>query len=183
MDSFFGLNALDLLVILTMLFWIGFGFMQGLLRQVTDLGSLYLAFILAGQYHHIVGRWIAVSGSDRRMSNFAAFVGILILTFNILSLLARDAYKNTKLPIPGSLDRLGGMALGFISGCVWIALGVLAVRYVLIAPWPTWEGIKLVLKQVVQTSALVPIYVRLLPLIVTFLYPWLPRLPALFVFE
>ena len=82
----------------------------------------------------------------------------------------------------GTLNHLGGIAVGFVTVCVWIGIGLLIYNFVSSSAWvgmgrPTGER----LLHDYQVSTLVPVFRVFLPYVLRTIEPWLPGgLPAMF---
>lgn len=80
-----------------------------------------------------------------------------------------------------TLDHLGGIAVGFVTVCLWIGIGLLIYNFMINSPWVEWETHRRRLLRDYQVSALVPVFRVFLPYALRALEPWLPGgLPAMF---
>lgn len=178
------INWLDYVLILLMIAGVMIGYKQGLLRQVLNLGSMYLAAILAAQYFHMLANFFRANlvTTPGALLNATAFFAIMLAVTGLLNFLTYDAYKNTKLTLFPVLDRFGGMLLGLIAAWILISLAVNALSLATATQyWSTAEAFRQMLKSGIVQSTISTATAATLPGILGAIAPWLPAgLPSIF---
>ena len=170
------LNPFDVLIALALLAGVALGFVRGLVRMALSLLVLYVAAVLALTLHRPAGNWIIyLFGLPRNVSQGMAFILILILTSVIINFVLRRTYKDTELPGIRQIDQLGGLVIGFLVTCIWIGLVILVVAFLLRTPVSDEATFQMNLTAYFRSSALIPIFYRILPIAVATLRPWLPK--------
>jgi uncharacterized membrane protein required for colicin V production len=170
------LNPFDVLIVFALALGTAFGFVRGLIRAVISLVVLYVAAVLAMTLHLPAGRYLTyMFGFPRQVSQGIAFLLILVLVSVLLNFLVRRTYKNTELPGLRQVDQLAGMIIGFFVGCIWIGFGILVVAFVLGAPAVAPTNLRLNILDFFQTSNLIPIFYKFLPIALATLRPWMPQ--------
>ncbi len=167
---------LDVVLVLMLCASIGFGFHQGLVRQICLMVAVYLATVLAAQYHGVVSRLLttAFPGAQSELAPIMAFV-LLLGTFSLLTTWSIwTAYRQTKLPSVVMLDEVGGTFLGCLIGIFAISVTLTILQYALQAPWPEGSPIRYLLHIGIRDSGLQSAFGSPLPLIHAALRPWLP---------
>lgn len=177
-------NGLDWILLLIITLALVIGYIQGILRQVIWLAALYIATILATQYHALVGDWIrqlTFQAHPSRIVNSVTFVIIVIVVSFVLSWLAADAYPTEKLKIFPLLNQLGGSILAVITTIVLLSVLLRIVNFAVSETWPNNEPIRLAIVNNLRTSLLVPSLDSLKEPIIKIIVPWLPGqiLPAI----
>jgi membrane protein required for colicin V production len=169
------MSLLDILIIIILAVGMFLGFMRGLLRQIVGLISLYLTVLLAGFMYPLLGQGIQVLGPN--MSTTAteaiAFALLMLLGYTTLNFSIYSSYKETKLPIPGVLNQIGGMMLGFFLTCLWIGLGLIVINFVAGGkPWLAYDGVRQFLASMLHGSAMLRIFTIFLSVAFITLEPW-----------
>lgn len=180
------MNALDVILLVGLIAGTTVGLFQGILRQLIGLVLLYFALVLAAAYYQTVGTWIqTIVWANRQSVEALAFVLILGASYGALSLVTRD-YRQARLGILKHVDQLGGVALGFVTTCVWLSLFLAAVNFATEVPW-TWhqpgkpvlaavraDSVRLAIHYSLQSSVLANVFARLLPYLILSVKPWAP---------
>ncbi|MBC7224379.1 MAG: CvpA family protein [Anaerolineae bacterium] len=180
------MNVLDGIILAALVAGTTIGLFQGILRQVIGLVLLYLALVLAAAYYQTVGTWIrSIIWANRQSVEALAFVLILVVSYGVLALVTRE-YRQARLAVLKHVDQLGGVALGFVTTCVWITLFLAAVNFATEVPW-TWhqpgkpilatvraDSVRLAIHYSLQSSVLANVFARLLPYLVFSVKPWTP---------
>jgi uncharacterized membrane protein required for colicin V production len=178
------LNPFDVMIALGMLAGILIGFSRGMLRMVFAVVVIYVAAILAMTFYIPLGRFLGriLTGLSDIATEALAFVFILIATAAILQFLLSRTYKNTEWPGLRQIDQLGGLIFGFVVTVLWIGLALIGINFVLGTPTPGAQVVQGNFTYYYNTSALIPIYLRFLPIALATLKPWVPqgKLPAIF---
>lgn len=177
-------NPLDWTILLILTGALVIGYVQGILRQVIWLASLYIAMVLATQYHRVVGDWIrylTFQSHPSRIVNAVAFLIIVVVVAFLLSWLATDAYPAQKIKIFPMLNQLGGSILAIITTIMLLGLLLRILQFAVSEPWPQNESLRLSVVQFLQTSLLVPSLQSLQEPLVKTIVPWLPgqMIPAI----
>lgn len=180
------MNVLDVVILAVLIAGTTVGLFQGILRQLIGLVLLYFALVLAAAYYQTVGTWIqSVVWANRQSVEALAFILILVTSYGVLSLVTRD-YRQAHLSILKHVDQLGGVALGFVTTCVWITLFLAAVNFATEVPW-TWhqpgkpilatvraDSVRMAIHYSLQSSVLANVFARLLPYLILSVKPWAP---------
>ncbi len=178
------INWLDYVLILLLIAGVAIGYLQGMLRQVLNLASMYLGAILAAQYSHVLANFFKdqLVTTPGILLNVGAFFLILFAVTALLNFLSSDAYKNTKLTLFPLLDHIGGMVLGLIAAWILISLAINALSFATATQsWSSAEDLRQVLKSGIMQSLVSAATGTTLPGILGALKPWLPYgLPAIF---
>jgi len=176
------MNFLDVLLTLALIAGGALGLFQGVIKQVVAVGSLYLALVIGTISYRLAGGWLSSTfGYARAASDTLAFIVILAILYIGLMLAILDLLKSSKQVLPGMIDRLGGMVLGFFNLSIWIAIALSLVNSTLGVPWYGYDSIRQAILHQIQTSALRPAFGYLLPTLLVTVRPILPGgLPPLF---
>lgn len=179
-----GYNWLDFVLIMLLLIGMATGYAQGMLRQVIGLAALYVGAVVATQYFQVVSRTATgvLRTTPDQLTNAVAFFVILLVVVAVINFLAFDAYRVTRLHIFPLLDHMGGMVIGLVSMWIIISLVVNVLMFATGASsWADIENARLVLRNGLVTSVMVPVSGSTLPLIISSIRPWLPGgMPAIF---
>ncbi len=170
------LNPFDVLIVFALLAGVVLGFARGLVRMALSLVVLYLAAVVAITLYAPLGRWVrTVAQTPVFLSQGLSFLFILILLSAAVNFVLRRTYKDTELPGVRQVDQLGGMVVGFFLGVVWIGFCILIIAFFL----RTTPGHDTSFQQTVtdyfRRSALIPIFYRVLPVLMASLRPWMPK--------
>ena len=180
------LNTFDFLIVLALVGGVALGFVRGLVRMALSLVVLYVAAALAMVFHPQLGRLInQMSGLPLAPAQALAFLLILAIVAILLNFLLRRTYRDTELPGLRQVDQLGGMVVGFLLTVVWIGLSLLVVAFMLSTPVTETDTFRISMINSFQTSNLIPIFYKFLPIALATLRPWMPKglPPDLFTFR
>lgn len=180
------LNPFDFIIVLVLVGGVAMGFVRGLVRMALSLVVLYVAAALAMVFHLRVGIWISqMSGLPLTVAQGLGFLVILAAVAILLNFLLHRAYRDTELPGLRQVDQLGGMLIGFLLTIVWIGLGLLILAYMLSTPVTGSDTTRLSMIGYFQSSNLIPIFYRFLPIALASLRPWMPKglPPEIFTFR
>lgn len=180
------MNSIDVLILIALCAGTVIGFLHGLLRTVLHIVALYGVTVVAAFAYPVLGDWLRyiVPGTSRQLRNADAFLLLVLALFNLFALYFRHLLKDKETPLPGVVDRLGGLVLGFFFTAVWIGLGVLLGRFLLSVSWLEADQIRFGLLGQLRHSALAALFQQLLPYAVATLKPWFAPfggLPELFI--
>jgi hypothetical protein len=170
------MNGFDFLIFGFIVFGALLGFFQGVLRQVINLASIYVAIVIALFLYRPFGSALGLiaPGMSVNARETLAFAIILVFINTFVTFNARDLTidpKPAKTGIDAELEQsaaarlsrrfilapvnhLGGMAFGFVSSCVWVGLGIIMLRFILQVSWPGYDGIRMLFVDGLHTSAL-----------------------------
>lgn len=169
------ISWIDLVMVLMLVGSIGFGFHQGLLRQIVLLLALYIATVLSAQYYEQFTDWLVLYfPSSLEVARVIAFLLLAVALTILATSLIWSAYEQTRLPSVVMLDEAGGAALGGLIGVFIIGLTLTLAHYAVQAPWPSGSPIKELLHTGLINSALEDMFSTSVPLIQAALRPWLP---------
>jgi uncharacterized membrane protein required for colicin V production len=170
------MNLVDFLVIIALCGGTLVGFFRGLIRSVVNLLVLYLVSVVAAFSYPAIGSWLihVFPGTSQQLRNADAFLFVLLLLYNTITLSLRPSLKDRfrEPPFPGVFDKLGGLVVGFFLTSIWIGLALMLAQFLLSVPWVNMEGIRVVLARLVATSATGGLFRGLLPYAVLALKPW-----------
>jgi uncharacterized membrane protein required for colicin V production len=180
------LNPYDFLIALALAGGVALGFVRGLVRMVLSLVVLYVAAALAMVFYPKVGTWVhQMSGLPLAVSQGLAFLLLLAVVAILLNFLLHRTYRDTELPGIRQVDQLGGMVVGFFLTVVWIGLSLLVLSFMLSTPISGNDAFHLSMVSYFQTSNLIPIFYKFLPIALATLRPWMPKglQPDIFIFR
>jgi uncharacterized membrane protein required for colicin V production len=112
--------VMDILIFVPMLVFILLGFRDGVIRKLVAIVMLIAGLFLGQLFMHDLGQFLAdnkwIESTDSSMYGYLIiFSAVVILQWLLYKLVARS-YK-----IGGFLDRIGGLALGFIEGTLFLS--------------------------------------------------------------
>jgi len=169
------ISWVDLIMVLMLVSSIGFGFHQGLLRQIVLLVALYIATVLSAQNYEQLTDWLVVYfPSSLEVSRVIAFLLLAAAITILATWLIWGAYQQTRLPSVVMLDEAGGAALGGLIGVFVIGITLTLAHYAAQAPWPPGSPIKEFLHMGLVNSALENLFSNSVPIIQATIRPWLP---------
>ncbi len=178
-----GFNWLDFLIFFLIILSMAVGFAQGLLRQVIGLAALYIGTILGAQYYIVISdfiRMLSFQTSSNRFLNAFSFFVILIFVTSVISWLAYDAYRSTKIQLMPLVDQLGGTLLGLVTMTIFVSIALPVIGFATSETWPWSETARQFVITGFKTSLLLPVFSAFKPLLLSALLPWLPSgLPSL----
>lgn len=180
------LNPYDFLIALALVGGVALGFVRGLVRMALSLVVLYVAAALAMVFHSSLGGLInKMSGLPLAVAQGLAFLLILAFVAILLNFLLRRTYRETELPGLRQVDQLGGMVIGFVLTVIWIGLCLLVLAFMLSTPVTTDDSFRQSMVAYFQSSNLIPIFYKFLPIALATLRPWMPKglPPNLFTFR
>jgi len=157
-----------------------------MVRMALSLAVLYVAAALATAFHPRVGAFISsTSGLPLAVAQGMGFLLILAIVAVLLNFLLHRAYRETELPGLRQVDQLGGMVIGFFVAVVWIGLSLLVLAFMLSTPVTEADVVRVSMISYFQSSNLIPIFYKFLPIALAALRPWMPRglPPDLFTFR
>ncbi len=176
-------NWLDWLMLLFIIASLIVGYIQGMVRQVIGLIALYIAVVLAAQYYLPISDWLRamMAQPTSRFLNAIVFFIIVVFVWLIISWLAFDAYRSTKLQMFPILDQIGGAILSLLTLFLSAILLLPVLSFAVSEPWPSVEAARETIVGGLQGSAFVMIFAALKPGLLNTISPWLPNgIPSIF---
>ncbi len=122
MQGISGTSIYDLVIIGLCLLLVGRGLWLGLLRQVTGLLALYLAFFAAGNYHDRISPLLREISTNPKVIFLASYILLFLLTYVVVMLLGKALSYVLKLTITSWFDRLLGGLVGFAKAVILVVL-------------------------------------------------------------
>jgi uncharacterized membrane protein required for colicin V production len=180
------LNPFDVIILLALLAGTAWGFIRGLVRMALTLLVLYVAIVLAMSFYRLFGWFIGnIFGMPQELNEALAFVLILVAVVVVANFVISRTYKDTELPGVRQIDQLGGLLLGFLVVSLWIGLAILVVAFLLSMEVEGAGSLRLNILGYFQSSFLIPIFYRFLPVAFAAFRPWVPmgQLPEIFTFR
>lgn len=178
-------NWLDLIIFLILLIALGLGFAQGILRQVIGLAAFYIAIILGAQYYYSASEFvrnILFVRTNALLESITFFV-IVIAVWLLISGLASDAYRSTKIHFAPLLDQLGGSIIALATAVAALALIAPVINFMVSEPWTGAERVYQVFSAATRTSVMVKQLVVIKGQLITAIAPWMPYgIPSIFHF-
>jgi uncharacterized membrane protein required for colicin V production len=170
------LNPFDVLIIFALLGGAALGFMRGLVRMALSLVVFYVAAVLAMTFYDTVGGWIRyITFLPQPIRDGIGFLLILAIVTIVISFILRRTYRDTELPGIRQVDQLGGMVIGFFLATIWIGFCILGLAFILGTPLGEDGGLQFNLIAYFQSSNLIPIFYKFLPIALATLRPWMPQ--------
>jgi len=114
------MNWLDIVWLIIVLFFVVWGAMRGLFRELFGLLGIFVGFIVAVNYYEVVGNTIgseftSLSPQITKLISFAIiFIGIALIG----GLVGAILHGISKYSLVKGVDRGGGLLLGLIEGAV-----------------------------------------------------------------
>ena len=180
------LNPFDVLIVFGLLASVALGFVRGLVRMGLSLVVLYLAAVAAILLYTPLARFIrTVANTPVFLSQGLSFLFILIVLTTALNFMLRRTYKDTELPGVRQIDQLGGMVIGLFVGVIWIGFAIVIIAFFLRSAVGQEAPFQASVVGFFRRSYLIPIFYRVLPVMVASLRPWMPKglPPEIFTFR
>jgi membrane protein required for colicin V production len=117
-----GATLYDLLVIGLFVLLVGRGLWLGLLRQVTGLLALYLAFFAAGHYHDRILPLLRDISTNPKVIFLTSYVLLFFATYVVVMLCGKGLSFVLKLTITSWFDRFLGAIVGFAKAVILVVL-------------------------------------------------------------
>lgn len=117
-----GATLYDLVVIGLFVLLIGRGLWLGLLRQVTGLLALYLAFFAAGHYHDRILPLLRDISTNPKVIFLTSYVLLFFATYVVVMLCGKCLSFVLKLTITSWFDHLLGAVVGFAKAIILVVL-------------------------------------------------------------
>lgn len=182
------LNGLDFAIIFTFIAIIGLGFFGGITRVLAAMFAIYVATIVAAMFYSEGTDTFRTYVNNVALSTGQLFVFMVIFIITALGLgfALFKGFSNVRerrrFPIA---DNLGGVAIGVTVSALAVALATIVLSILLQVLNQTVGGggtgtVMGSVERQIQTSALVPVFLDVTPVVTRFIQPWFPNgLPAI----
>jgi uncharacterized membrane protein required for colicin V production len=182
------LNGLDFAIIFAFIAIIGLGFFGGITRVLAAMFAIYVATIIAAMFYAD-----ATDTFRRYVDNVALSTGQLFVFMVIFLVTAlglgfalfkgfSNVRERRRFPIA---DNLGGVVIGLTVSALAVALATIVLSILLqvlnqtVGGGSTGSVVGSIERQL-ATSALVPVFLDVTPIVTRFVQPWFPNgLPAI----
>ena len=175
------LQPLDILFAVVWAGIVGWGLQTGVVRQLGMLVAVYAAAVVAGTVYSAGGRTLGLAFGQENLPllEFAAYVGLFVLTFGVIGVLVQRAYPLTRLSRHFGTDNVLGAALGAIWGVLLLIALLTMMRYYAVVPWREQEVTQLGVTSQIKTSQVAPVLELVAAPLWQLMAPWFPtRVPA-----
>lgn len=122
-----GQDIFDLIVVLTLAFFAGRGYINGFVGEVAGIVSLLGGFWVAHNYHDMLSPHLAFI-TDPGWRTIAAYVLVFLGVLIAVALLARLLQKILSFSFVSWADRMAGAALGLAKGALLWSLGMIVLQ-------------------------------------------------------
>lgn len=181
------MNVLDFIIILMVGVMVGLGFFLGIGRVTSAIIALYFSAIVAATFYLPISDLLSgfVDEMNPATAELLAFVvlflGMAAIFSAVISRSVRTFALSGRFAI---LDNIGGATLGILIAGATIALSMTVTTILLQVLNETTSGAASgmlgTMRDQVQTSALAPIFLKLLPVVTSTIRPWFPSgLPSI----
>ncbi|MHB8574917.1 MAG: CvpA family protein [Dehalococcoidia bacterium] len=129
------MNWLDLIIIVTVLWFAFTGLATGLVREVVMLIASFIGVLLAGHLYLRLADDIKIIHDDPTVDRLIAFLAIFtatVLAGQIIGSLLRDVAAALLL---GPFDHVGGLAFGLVKGLIIVEVILIAFAAFPAASW------------------------------------------------
>lgn len=117
------MNLLDIIILVTLLFFALKGLVRGLVNEASSLAGLILGGWLAYRYYPALSTPIkSILHLPLHLSSFLAFMLILMLTGLLAHILGNVVTAALRIVMLGSLNRLGGILIGGAEGVLLLSM-------------------------------------------------------------
>lgn len=178
-------NWLDLTIFLLLIAALAVGFAQGILRQVINLAAFYIAIILGAQYYYPASQFVRgiMFVRTNPLLESIVFLVIVIAIWMLLTWLAFDAYRQTKIHFAPLIDQLGGSVIAFATIIAALALIAPVVSFMTSEPWKGAENAHQIISAAMQTSVLFKQLLAMKGQLLAAIEPWMPYgIPSILTF-
>ncbi|MEW5800774.1 MAG: CvpA family protein [bacterium] len=142
----FGTNILDIVVVVTLLFFTIHSFFKGTIHEIFSLLALVLGLFLAQRFYHQTAQAFEKIGGNSKAGIFVAFILLFFVVYLIVILLGKLLKKIIKTAQLSWMDHLGGAFIGMIKGILLLCM--LVAVLVMVLPSES---------QLIRTSRLAPL--------------------------
>jgi len=121
------MNLYDVVVVIIISFCLIRGGFRGLIKEFSGIVGVLAGFYGAYAYYPRIARWLAGWISDQGYCNILAFMIIFCVVFVAVSILGIIIRYILNKVTSGWTDRLGGVVLGLVKGCLIVAVLFIAL--------------------------------------------------------
>jgi membrane protein required for colicin V production len=121
------MNAFDIVVGVILVYGLIRGLFRGLVKEAASVIGVLGGFLAAYSFYGVVAGYLSGLVSSPAYRNLLAFLIIFCAVVVVVNVLAIIIKYLLKIVFLGWLDRLGGVALGFIKGALIVAVLFLAL--------------------------------------------------------
>ena len=122
METGINLTGYDFIVLGLLILFIARGVWLGLLRQVTGLFALFVAYFVAGNYHDRIFPFLKGISDNPKVAFIAGCVILFVITYIVVMLLGKALVKVVEITIAKWFDKLLGALLGIVLGVFVVIL-------------------------------------------------------------
>jgi membrane protein required for colicin V production len=117
------MNLIDIIVLIVLGFFALKGMIRGLINEVSSLGGLLLGVFFAYSYYSTIAVPLQkLLHLPKYIALFLSFLLILIAVGIIAHIIGNIITTALKLVMLGSINRIGGIGIGFIEGGLLLSL-------------------------------------------------------------
>lgn len=169
-----GMLWFDTLLILLIISAMLAGFADGFVLQAVNLLGLYVGLALAAAYQPRISRIVRgiLGPTETLVRDTVIFLLITVIIWVLINVATRFAFEVGRLRTGQTLDRLGGLALGLLSGFILSLLAILLLSFMTSVPWPDYNGLRLFVVNGMNHSQVRDQILSTTPLLVEFIRPW-----------
>ena len=157
--------AADLIIIITIIIFVIYGFKVGFLRAIISLIGLVIGSLLASRFYGLIATWlITKTGWNDNFCYIFIFIVILILVsrfINLIFWIIRKIFHIVSwIPFTTTINRLLGIFFGLVEGIVILSLAIFFIEQLNMA-----EKLRMYL----ESSLLAPYLVKIASFILPFI--------------
>lgn len=117
------MNLFDVIILLVLCFFAAKGLVRGLVNEASSLAGLLAGGWLAYKFHPLLAVPIkSALHLPAHLSSFLAFIIILLITGISAHIIGNVITAALRLVMLGSLNRLGGLLIGFAEGALLLCM-------------------------------------------------------------
>lgn len=164
----------DTLLILIIIGAMLAGFADGFVLQAVNLLGLYFGLALAAAYQPRVSRIVKgiLGPTDTLVRDTVIFLLITAIIWLLINLATRFAFETGRLRTGQTVDRLGGLALGLVSGFILSLVTILLLSFMTSVSWPDYNGLRLFVVNGMNRSLVRDQILATTPMLVELIRPW-----------
>ena len=117
------MNIFDIIILIVLCFFAVKGLLRGFVNEASSLAGLLAGGWLAYRFHPLLAVPIkSALHLPQHLSSFLAFIIILLITGIFAHIVGNIVTAALRLVMMGSLNRLGGLLIGFAEGAILLCL-------------------------------------------------------------